>query len=123
MRVLRRIPLSNIIHPISGAPMKIRVCLAVFCFLSFHCPAADGQTPKRTDRSAEWEYRQLSAGNPSDAILNHFAKDGWEIAAATGGDSYYRVILKRHRSHPLFGTQTSETPSHEPPQVRRTSGK
>ena len=90
--------------------MKAKVCLAALCFLIFHCSAADGQTPKKNDQSAEWEYKQLSS--PSDELLNHYAKDGWEIAAAAGGggdmSSFYWVILKRSKSHPLFGTQTPE---------------
>jgi hypothetical protein len=96
--------------------MKVRVCLAVLCFLLFHCSAAYGQTPKN-DRSAEWEYKQLSPS--SDEVLNHYAKEGWEVASAAGGggDSsrFYTIILKRHRSHPLFGTKTPETPKPEPP--------
>jgi len=95
--------------------MKIRVCLATLCFLIFHCSAAYGQAPKSTDRSAEWEYKQLSTNILSDELLNHYAKDGWEIAASTGGDNYSKVILKRNKSHPLFGTQTSEIPKPEPP--------
>jgi len=93
--------------------MKVRICLAAFCFLVFHCSAAYGQTPNKDNRSAEWEYKQLTT-NPSDELLNQYAKDGWEIAAAAGGD-YIKVILKRSRSHPLFGTQTSELPKPEPP--------
>jgi hypothetical protein len=97
--------------------MKVRICLVALCFLIFHCFAAYGQTPKKEDRSAEWEYKQLQ--NPSDALLNHHAKDGWEIAAAAGagGDSnsYYKIFLKRSKSHPLFGTQTVEMPRPEPP--------
>lgn len=97
--------------------MIVRICLVALCFLIFHCFAAYGQTPKKDDRSAEWEYRQLS--NPSDGLLNHYAKDGWEIAAAAAGQSdnntFYRVILKRSKSHPLFGTQTAEMPKPEPP--------
>src|SRR5262245_10475080 len=95
--------------------MKIRVCLATLCFLIFHCSAAYCQTPKKNDRSAEWEYKQLSTNILSDELLNHYAKDGWEIAASTGGDNYSKVILKRNKSHPLFGTQTSEIPKPEPP--------
>jgi hypothetical protein len=96
--------------------MKVRICLVALCFLVFHCLAAYGQTPKKDDRSAEWEYKQLH--NPSDALLNHHAKDGWEIAAAVGaggdGSSYYKIFLKRSKSHPLFGTQTAEMPRPEP---------
>jgi hypothetical protein len=97
--------------------MKIRLCLVALCSLIFHCYSAYGQTPKKDDRSAEWEYTQLS--HPSDELLNHYAKDGWEIAAAAGGvgesRSSYKVILKRSRSHPLFGTQTTEMPKPAPP--------
>lgn len=97
--------------------MKVRICLVVLSFLIFHCSAADGQTPKKNDRSAEWEYMQLSS--PSDEVLNHHAKEGWEIATAAGGagdsSSFYRVILKRHKSHALFGTRTAEFPKPEPP--------
>lgn len=97
--------------------MRVRICLVALCFLIFHCSAAYGQTPKKNDRSAEWEYKQLSS--PSDEVLNHYAKEGWEIATAAGGGgdsgSFYRVILKRNKSHALFGTQTAELPKPEPP--------
>jgi hypothetical protein len=97
--------------------MKGYVCLLALCSLVFHSSAAHGQTPKKDDRSVEWEYKQLS--RPSDELLNHYAKDGWEIAAAAaaGGDStsFYTVILKRSKSHPLFGTQTAEMPRPAPP--------
>ncbi|MCI0387278.1 MAG: hypothetical protein MOB07_00690 [Acidobacteria bacterium] len=116
--VLKRIPLSNKIQPISGESMKVRICLAAFCFLIFHCSAAYGQPPKKNDRSAEWEYKQLT-NNPSDELLNLYAKEGWEIAAAAGGD-YIKVILKRSKSHPLFRTQTSELPKPEPPPKKPT---
>lgn len=95
--------------------MKGRICLVALCTLIFHCFAAYGQTPKKDDRSAEWEYKQLY--NPSDDILNHHAKDGWEIAAAAGGGGdggFYKVILKRAKSHPLFGTKIAEMPRPEP---------
>jgi hypothetical protein len=92
--------------------MKVRICLVALCSLLFHCSAAYGQTPKKDDRSAEWEYTQLST--PSNGLLNHYAKDGWEVASSAGwandnGSSYW-VILKRSKSHPLFGTQTAEMP-------------
>jgi hypothetical protein len=97
--------------------MKVRLCLVALCFLIFHCYAAYGQTPKKDDRSAEWEYKQLS--HPSDEVLNHYAKDGWEIAAAAGGvnenSGSYKVILKRSKSHPLFGTKTAALPIPGPP--------
>jgi len=97
--------------------MKVRICLVALCSLIFHCSAAYGQTPKKDDRSAEWEYKQLQ--NPSDSLLNHHAKDGWEIAAAAGagseGSGYYKIFLKRSKSHPRFGTQTTEMPRPEPP--------
>jgi hypothetical protein len=97
--------------------MKGRICLVALCSLIFHCSAAYGQTPKKDDRSAEWEYKQLN--NPPDDLLNHHAKDGWEIAAAAGaggdGSGYYKIFLKRSKSHPLFWTQTAEMPRPEPP--------
>ena len=97
--------------------MKGRICLVALCSLIFHCSAAYGQTPKKDDRSAEWEYKQLN--NPPDDLLNHHAKDGWEIAAAAGaggdGSGYYKIFLKRSKLHPLFGTQTAEMPRPEPP--------
>ena len=90
--------------------MKVRISLVALCLLIFHCSAAYGQTPKKDDRSAEWEYKQLSY--PPDELLNHYGKDGWEIAAAAGGAndnvSFYWVILKRSKSHPLFGTPAPE---------------
>jgi hypothetical protein len=90
--------------------MKARICLVAFCFLIFNCSAAYGQTPKKDDRPAEWEYKQVNY--PSDEYLNNSAKDGWEVVAAAGGASdsggFYSVILKRSKSHPLFGTQTHE---------------
>jgi hypothetical protein len=97
--------------------MKVRICLVALCFLIFHCSAAYGQTPKKDDRSAEWEYKQLTR-NVSDELLNHYAKDGWEIVAAAGGGGdggFYTVILKRSKSHPLFGTKTADLPRLEPP--------
>jgi hypothetical protein len=95
--------------------MRIRVCLIAFCFLIFPCSASYGQTSKK----AEWEYKQLLS--PSDEVLNHHAKEGWEIAAAAGGggdgSSFYKVILKRSKSNPLFGIRTAESPAPElPPQ-------
>ncbi len=93
--------------------MKIRICLVALCFLIFHCSVAEGQTPKKNDRSAEWEYKQLT--DPTNEVLNHHAREGWEIVAATGGVGTYRVILKRNKSHLLFGTQISEFPKPEPP--------
>lgn len=96
--------------------MKVRICLVALCSLIFHCSAAYGQTLKKDDRSAEWEYKQLHS--PSDDLLNHHAKDGWEIAAAAAagsdGNSYYKIFLKRSKSHPLFGTQTVEMLRREP---------
>src|SRR5262245_6771255 len=55
-----------------GGLMKVRICLVIFCLLILDCSAAYGQTPKKNDRPAEWEYKQLSS--PS--------KEGWEIATA-----------------------------------------
>src|SRR5262249_52058247 len=86
--------------------MKIRICLVALCFLIFYCSAAYGQI---ANPPAEWEYKLLS--NPSDELLNHYEKNGWEIAAAIPGE----VILKRSRSHLLFGTRTPEMPKPEPP--------
>jgi hypothetical protein len=101
--------------------MKANVYLAALCFLIFHCSAANGQTPKKNDQSAEWEYKQLSS--PTDELLNHYAKEGWEIGAAAGGGGdggFFKVILKRSKSHPLFGTQTSQLPKTEPPLQKLT---
>jgi len=96
--------------------MIVRISLVALCSLIFNCSAAYGQAPKKDDRSAEWEYKQLS--RPSDEVLNYYAKDGWEIAAATGGGgdstNFYLIILKRSKSHPLFGTRTPEFISPEP---------
>jgi hypothetical protein len=92
--------------------MKVRISLVALCFLIFHCFAAYGQTQKKDDRSAEWEYKQLSS-RVSDELLNHYAKDGWEVVAAAGGGGdggFYTVILKRSKSHPLFGTKTADLP-------------
>src|SRR5262249_16804906 len=90
--------------------MKVRISLVALCLLIFHCSAAYGQTPKKDDWPAEGEYKQVNY--PSDEYLNHSAKDGWEVVAAAGGAndtvSFYWVILKRSKSHPLFGTQTQE---------------
>jgi hypothetical protein len=97
--------------------MKARISLVALCFLIFHCFAAYGQTPKKDDRSAEWEYKQLSS-RVSDELLNHYAKDGWEVVAAAGGGGdggFYTVILKRSKSHPLFGTKTADLPIPGPP--------
>jgi hypothetical protein len=90
--------------------MKVRICLVALCCLVFYCSTAYGQT-------AEWEYKQFT-NNISDELLNHYAKNGWEIAAAAGGggdSSWFKVILKRSRSHPLFGTKTPEMPPSQPP--------
>ena len=88
--------------------MKIRICLAALCLLVFYCSAAYGQT-------AEWEYKQLSSAEYppgiTDDLLNYYAKNGWEIVAATDA----KVILKRGRSHPLFGTRTADLPTPQPP--------
>jgi hypothetical protein len=90
--------------------MKVRICVVALCLLAFYCSAAYGQT-------AEWEYKQLS--RPSDELLNHYAKNGWEIAAAAGGggdsNSFSMVFLKRSKLHPLFGTKTPDMPRPEPP--------
>ena len=84
--------------------MKVRACLVALCLLVLYCSAAYGQT-------AEWEYKQLV--NPPDELLNHYAKNGWEIAVAVGGDDKVKVILKRRVTHPLFGIRT---PAPHPPQ-------
>jgi hypothetical protein len=96
--------------------MRGHICLFALCFLIFDCPITYGQTTKKTERSTEWEYKQLTF--PSDDVLNHYAKEGWEIATAAGGGGdggFYKVILKRSKSHPLFGTKTAELPKPEPP--------
>jgi hypothetical protein len=87
--------------------MKIRICIVALCFLIFHCSAAYGQM-------AQLEYKQLP-DRPSDELLNHYAKYGWEIASSNGGDGHYRIILKRSRAHTLFGTKTPDLPRPEPP--------
>ena len=101
--------------------MKIRICLVALCLLVFYCSATYGQTP---NPPAEWEYKQIESrspqGNPlriTDDLLNYYAKNGWEIIAAPGGDDgFYKVILKRSKSHPLFGTKTPDmTPQPPPP--------
>ncbi|MCI0661456.1 MAG: hypothetical protein L0220_10315 [Acidobacteria bacterium] len=97
--------------------MKALICLSVLTLVTLHCFDVYGQTPKKNDRTAEWEYKQLSS--PTDEILNHHAKEGWEIVAAAGGGNdngiYYNVILKRHKSHALFGTRISDYQKPEPP--------
>ena len=95
--------------------MKGYVCLVACCFLIVFGSAAFGQTQKKNERSAEWEYKQLTW--PTDEVLNYHAKEGWEIASAAGGgsdNSFYKVILKRSKSHPLFGTRTLDLPKPEP---------
>jgi len=104
--------------------MKVRIYLVALCSLIFYCSAAYGQTSKKDDRSAEWEYKQLS--RPTDELLNHYAKDGWEIATAAGGGGdggFFYVILKRSKSHPLFGTKTADLPSPEPPPPQKPTCK
>src|SRR5215510_12742580 len=90
--------------------MKVRICVVALCLLAFYCSTAYGQT-------AEWEYKQLY--RPSDELLNHYAKNGWEIAAAAAGggesNSFQMVFLKRSKLHPLFGTKTPDMPKPEPP--------
>jgi len=54
--------------------MKFGVCLVAVCFLIFCCPSADGQTPKKNDQSAEWEYKTFYF--VSDELLNHYGKVG-----------------------------------------------
>ena len=104
--------------------MIVRISLVALCFLIIHCSAAYGQTSKKDDRSAEWEYKQLS--RPTDELLNHYAKDGWEIATAAGGGGdggFFYVILKRSKSHPLFGTNTADLPRPEPPPPQKPTCK
>jgi len=96
--------------------MKALICLSVLSFVILQFSFSFGQTPKKSDRAAEWEYKQLN--NPSDEILNHHAKEGWEIATSAGGGGdggFFKVIMKRHKSHPLFGIQISEYKIPEPP--------
>src|SRR5262245_39029414 len=96
--------------------MRVHICLVVLCLLILHCSAAYGKAPRQNESLPAWAYKQLCL--PSDEVLNHHAKDGWEIAdaAGAGGDGgFYVVSLKRSRSHPLFGTQTAELPKPEPP--------
>jgi hypothetical protein len=97
--------------------MKVLMCLGVLSLIIIPCFDISGQTPKKNDQSAEWEYKQLYS--PDDEVINRYAKEGWDIAYAVGvaGDSNsaYRVILKRHKSHALFGTQIGEYQKPEPP--------
>jgi hypothetical protein len=90
--------------------MKIRLCLVALCCLMFQYQTAFSQTQK----FADWEYKQIY--NPTDEYLNFLAKEGWEIAA-TGLDanSYFKIIIKRPRTHRLFGTKTEDYPKPEPP--------
>jgi hypothetical protein len=101
--------------------MKIRIRLVALCLLVFYCSATYGQTP---NPPAEWEYKLLEPKSPqgyslriTEDLLNYYAKNGWEIIAAPGGDDgFYKVILKRSKSHPLFGTKTPDmTPQPPPP--------
>jgi len=97
--------------------MKFRICLVALCFVISHCLSAYGQTPRKDDWSLAWEYKQLTH-DITDELLNYYVKSGWELAAAAGGGGdggFYKVILKRSRSHPLFGTQTAEMPKPAPP--------
>jgi len=97
--------------------MKALIYLSVLSFVTLHFSSTFGQTPKSSDQAAEWEYKQLS--NPTDEVLNHHAKEGWEIVTSAGGGNdsgtFNSIILKRRKSHPLFGTQISELPKPEPP--------
>src|SRR5215207_1984346 len=96
--------------------MKVRLCLVLLSFLILNCSVVYGQIPKKGKASAEWEYKQLL--NPSDEALNHHAQEGWEIITAAGGigaDGYYKILLKRHKSHALFGKPTTDLPKQEPP--------
>lgn len=89
--------------------MRIQVCLIVICLLIFGC-SAYGQTATKNEPPSEWEYKILS-NNSTDEVLNHYAKNGWEIVAATDT----KIIFRRGKSHPLFGTQTPERPTPKPP--------
>jgi hypothetical protein len=54
---------------------------------------------------------------PQD-LLNHGTKKigiGADFVVHIGASGSYKVILKRSKSHPLFGTQTVEMPRPEPP--------
>jgi hypothetical protein len=97
--------------------MRKYFCLVLVALLILDCSVVNSQTPRRNGRSAEWEYKQLS--DPVDTTLNHHAKEGWEVASASGGANdngiFYRVILRRHKSHPLFGNPISELPKPESP--------
>jgi hypothetical protein len=97
--------------------MKVSLCLAALFLLAFLTVAAFSQSSAKPDRSAAWEYTQIT--NPSDEVLNHYATDGWEIASAVWEGSYTRVFLKRSKSHPRFGTQTppltAAAPKPQPP--------
>ena len=107
-------PFETQIQLSQGGLMRGQICLFALCFLIFSCSATYGQTTKKTERSAEWEYKQLFS--PFDQTLNHYAKEGWEIVTATGGGGGdIRVILRRSKSHPLFGTPTASRPIPEPP--------
>jgi uncharacterized protein DUF4177 len=88
--------------------MKVRSCFVALCLLIFYCSTAYSQT-------AEWEYKvvQINKIYPyyiTDEFLNHFAKNGWELVTI----SDVKAILKRSRSHPLFGTKTPEMPASQP---------
>jgi hypothetical protein len=97
--------------------MKVLICLSVLSLMTLHYFNVSGQTSKKDDRSAEWEYKQLNS--PSDEIINHHAKEGWEIATTAGGRNdngfIFYVFMKRHKSHALFGTQISAYKKPEPP--------
>ena len=97
--------------------MKALICLSVLSLVTLHFSSSFGQTPKKNDRAEEWEYKQLS--NPTDDIINHQAKEGWEISTAVGGKNEggftYYVFMKRHKSHSLFGAKLSDLAKPEPP--------
>jgi hypothetical protein len=89
--------------------MKVKICLAALIVLVFHCPAAYSQTPQKSNRLGDWEYKRISG--VSDEVLNHHADEGWEVVAAVEST----LVLKRSRTHRLFGTPTTDLPKPAPP--------
>ena len=93
--------------------MKIHIWFVALYLLVFYSSTAHGQT-------ADWEYTQLESYRLviNTDLLNYYAKNGWEVVAsagAAGNGGAYIVILKRSRSHPLFGIKTPEPPPTQPP--------
>jgi hypothetical protein len=96
--------------------MKTFICLCVLAFVTLHYSVGYGQTPKNNDLAAVWEFKILS--NPSEEILNLSTKEGWDIVTSAGGGGdggFFKVIMKRHKSHPLFGTKISVYKKADPP--------